>query len=299
MTPERRSLAARRAPRALPRRAPRSRVRGRRPPRRPASTFHSSHQRATPRAYHLRKAGGGRRPYSRPSEGSWCAAVAAARGALVPGGEARTTASDREARREARGGQSRPQTTVCRCGAPFDRAGGAPRTGRCEERGLREDAEPTSLRHGKRSVAEACASKEPRPQALWSLGAVRGGARPREHTQAVVSRRRSPLRSAAESTGRETTSSRPTAWCRAALEPRRSARTPRGRRPSQPPACRLYRTGSGPLARLRTATAAGSGGGHSAGLGSQGAVRNAAGCRRVAALQARSLFILKRDFLNV
>ena len=138
-----------------------------------------------------------------------------------------------------------------------------------------------------------------RGQALWSLGAARGGARPREHTQAVVSRRRSPLRSAAEWTGREPTSSRPTAWCRAALEPRRSARTPRGRRPSQPPACRLYRTGSGPLARLRTATAAGSGGGHSAGLGSQGAVRNAAGCRRVAALQARSLFILKRDFLNV
>ena len=30
-------------------------------------------------------------------------------------------------------------------------------TGRCEERGLREAAEPTSLRHGKRSVAEACA----------------------------------------------------------------------------------------------------------------------------------------------
>ena len=117
------------------------------------------------------------------------------------------------------------------------------------------------------SVAEACARSQ--GQALWSLGAARGGARPRAHTQAVVSRRRSPLRSAAEWTGREPTRSRPTAWCRAALEPRRSARTPSGRRPSQPPARRLNRTASGPLARLRTAGAAGSGGGRSAGMASQ------------------------------
>ena len=51
---------------------------------------------------------------TRPSEGSCCAAVAAARAALVPGGEARTSEPHSEARRgEASGGQSRPQTTVC------------------------------------------------------------------------------------------------------------------------------------------------------------------------------------------
>ena len=174
-----------RAPRAAPRRAstPRSssRVRGRRPP--PAARHpHSSHQRAAPRVYHLRKTGGWRRPHSRPSEGSSCAAVAAARAALVPGGEARTTASDREARRgEARGGQSRPQTTVCAAVArPLRPSRGAAEvTGRCEERGLREAAEPTSLRHGKRSVAEACASKEPRPGAVesWSRARRRQAAR--------------------------------------------------------------------------------------------------------------------------
>ena len=124
-----------------------------------------------------------------------------------------------------------------------------------------------------------------RGQALWSLGAARGGASAREHTQAVVSRRRPPLRSAAEWTGREPTSSRPTAWCRAALEPRRSARTPSGRRPSQPPARGLNRTSSGPLARLRTARAAGCGGGRSAGLGESarhaecGRCRPSYGCR--------------------
>ena len=118
-----------------------------------------------------------------------------------------------------------------------------------------------------------------RGQALWSLGAARGGARPREHTQAVVSRRRSPLRSAAEWAGREPTSSRPTAWCRAALEPRRSARTPPGRRPSQPPASRLNRTGSCPLARLRTARPAGSRGGRSAGLGESARHAECGRCR--------------------
>ena len=52
-------------------------------------------------------------------------------------------------------------------------------TGRCEERGLREAAEPTSLRHGKRSVAEACASKAPRPGAVesWSRARRRQAAR--------------------------------------------------------------------------------------------------------------------------
>ena len=171
MTPERRSLAVRRAPRALPRRAPRSRVRGRCPPRRRASTFHSSHQRATPRAYHLRKAGGGRRPYSRPSEGSWCAAVAAARGALVPGGEARTTASDREARRGARPAESPPDDRVPLWRALFDRAEEPPRPGQCEERGLREAAEPRSLRHGKQRGRGV--RKEPRPGAVEPWGRAR------------------------------------------------------------------------------------------------------------------------------
>jgi len=264
MTPERRSLAARRAPRALPRRAPRSRVRGRRPPRRPASTFHSSHQRATPRAYHLRKAGGGRRPYSRPSEGSWCAAVAAARGALVPGGEARTTASDREARRGARRAESPPDDRVPLWRALFDRAEEPPRPGQCEQRGL--CGRPPSRRAcgTGRSVAEACARREPRPGAVepWRRQPASAHAGCREPPSLAA-------HDADEWTGREPTRSRPTAWCRAALEPRRSARTPSGRRPSQPPARRLNRTASGPLARLRTAGAAGSDGGRSAGMASQ------------------------------
>ena len=176
---------------------------------------------------------------------------------------------------------------VRRCGAPSSteqRSLRGDRTvrGPSAARGRRAD-EP--LRHGKRSVAEACARS--RGQALWSLGAARGGARPREHTQAVVSRRRSPLRSAAEWAGREPTSSRPTAWCRAALEPRRSARTPPGRRPSQPPSSRLNRTGSCPPARLRTARPAGSRGGRSAGRGESApsGMRSVQTCDTVAALQ--------------
>ena len=167
---------------------------------------------------------------------------------------------------------------VRRCGAPASTEQRSRRDDRTV-RGLREAAEPTSLRHGKRSVAEACAQARRRGQAPWSLGAARGGARPREHTQAVVSRRRSPLRSAAEWAGREPTSSRPTAWCRAALEPRRSARTPPGRRPSQPPSSRLNRTGSCPPARLRTARPAGSRGGRSAGLGESARHAECGRCR--------------------
>ena len=166
-----------------------SRVRGRRPPRPPRT--HNSHQRATPRAYHLRKTDGWRRPHSRPSEGSWCAAVAAARVALVPGDEARTTASDREARRGARRAESPSDDRVRRCGAPSSTEQRSRRDDRTV-RGLREAAEPTSLRHGKRSVAEACAQARRRGQAPWSLGAARGGASPREHTQlsgAAVARR--------------------------------------------------------------------------------------------------------------
>ena len=182
-TPERRSLLPRAARRAAPRQhAALLLACTWEAPARAARHPHSSHQRAAPRVYHLRKTGGWRRPHSRPSEGSSCAAVAAARAALVPGGEARTTASDREARRgEAPGGQSRPQTTVCAAVArPLRPSRGAAEvTGRCEERGLREAAEPTSLRHGKRSVAEACASKEPRPGAVesWSRARRRQAAR--------------------------------------------------------------------------------------------------------------------------
>ena len=159
--------------------------------------------------------------------------------------------------------------------------------------GGRRAGEPAAREGAWRRRAQA----RSRGQALWSLGAARGGASPREHTQAVVSRRRSPLRGAAEWTGREPSSSRPTAWCRAALEPRRSARTPSGRRPSQPPARGLNRTGSGPLARLRTARAAGCGGGRSACLGESARHAECGRCRpsirlQVAGLQAGSVFIL-------
>lgn len=169
-TPERRPLAVRRAPRhaAL---LGHGYVGGARPAARlPAPTRHS-HQRATPRAYHLWKIGCWRRPYSRPSEGSWCAAVAAARGALVPGGEARTTASDREARRGARRAESPPDDRVPLWRALFDRAEEPPRPGQCEERGLREAAEPRSLRHGKQRGRGV--RKEPRPGAVEPWGRAR------------------------------------------------------------------------------------------------------------------------------
>ena len=113
-------------------------------------------------------------------------------------------------------------------------------------------------------MAEACARREPRPGAVepWRRQPASAHAGCREPPSLAA-------HDADEWTGREPTRSRPTAWCRAALEPRRSARTPSGRRPSQPPARRLNRTASGPLARLRTAGAAGSGGGRSAGMASQ------------------------------
>ena len=146
-----------------------------------------------------------------------------------------------------------------------------------------------------RSVAEAC-SKEPRPGAVesWSR------ARRRQPARAHAGCREPPslaAHDADEWTGREPTRSRPTAWCRAALEPRRSARTPSGRRPSQPPARGLNRTGSGPLARPRTARAAGCGGGRSAGLGESARHAECGRCRpsirlQVAGLQAGSVFIL-------
>ena len=231
---------------------------------------------------------------TRPSEGSCCAAVAAAHAQPSCPGARRGPASHTARRGEASGGQSRPQTPRCAplYGAPSSR----PSRRAAEARTARGARAAGGRRAGEPAAREGAwprrAQARSRGQALWSLGAARGGASPREHTQAVVSRRRPPLRSAAEWTGREPSSSRPTAWCRAALEPRRSARTPSGRRPSQPPARGLNRTGSGPLARLRTARAAGCGGGRSAGLGESAAMRNAVGadlrygcrsqvCRRV------------------
>ena len=210
-------------------------------------------------------------------------------------GRERGPASDGERRGEARGGQSRPQTTVCAAVARPLR----PSRGAAEARTVRGARAAGGRRAGEPAAREGAwprrAQARSRGQALWSLGAARGGARPREHTQAVVSRRRSPLRSAAEWAGREPTSSRPTAWCRAALEPRRSARTPSGRRPSQPPARGLNRTGSGPLARLRTARPAGSRGGRSAGRGESARHAECGRCRPVTRLQlcrARSLRVV-------
>jgi len=103
--------------------------------------------------------------------------VAAARAALVPGGEARTSEPHSEARR----GVSRQAGRVALrppCAALwralFDQAEESLRTGQCEERGLREVAEPTSLRHGKergRGVckqgdeARRCGVLEPRAEA--------------------------------------------------------------------------------------------------------------------------------------
>ena len=234
---------------------------------------------------------------TRPSEGSCCAAVAAARAALVPGGEARTSEPHSEARRGVRRAESPSDHGVRRCMArplrPSRRAAEARTARGATAAGGRRAGEPAAREGAWPRRAQA----RSRGQALWSLGAARGGASPREHTQTVVSRRRWPLRSAAEWTGREPMSSRPTAWCRAALEPRRSARTPSGRRPSQPPARGLNRTGSGPLARLRTARAAGCGGGRSAGLGRSARHAECGRCRlsirlQVAGLQAGSVFIL-------
>ena len=229
-----------------------------------------------------------------PTKLHGCAAVAAARAALVPGarrGPQRATAR----RGEARGGQRRPQTTVCAAVARPLR----PSRGVAEDRTVRGARAAGGRRAAEPAAREGAwprrAQARSRGQALWSLGAARGGASPREHTQAVVSRRRSPLRSAAEWTGRETTSSRPTAWCRAALEPRRSAGTPPGRRPSQPPSSRLNRTGSCPPARLRTARPAGSRGGRSAGRGESARHAECGRCRPVTRLQlcrARSPVIL-------
>ena len=113
---------------------------------------------------------------TRPSEGSCRAAVAAARAALVPGGEARTSEPHSEARRGVRRAESPSDPTVCAAvwRALFDRADEPPRPGQREERGLREAAEPASLRHGKErgrgvrkqgAEARRCGVLEPRAEA--------------------------------------------------------------------------------------------------------------------------------------
>ena len=155
---------------------------------------------------------------------------------------------------------------------------------------MREAAEPATCGTG-RSVAEACASKEPRPGAVesWRRQPAKAHAGCREPPSLAA-------HDADEWTGREPTRSRPTAWCRAALEPRRSARTPSGRRPSQPPARRLNRTASGPLARLRTAGAAGAAAAAPLAWRVSRAMRNAVrfcyGCRSQACRRVPYLFIL-------
>ena len=112
---------------------------------------------------------------TRPSEGSCCAAVAAAHAQPSCPGARRGPASHTARRGEASGGQSRPQTTVCAAvwRALFDRADEPPRPGQREERGLREAAEPASLRHGKErgrgvqqgAEARRCGVLEPRAEA--------------------------------------------------------------------------------------------------------------------------------------
>ena len=182
---------------------------------------------------------------------------------------------------------------VRRCGAPSSTEQRSRRDDRTV-RGLREAAEPTSLCGTGRGAWPRRVRKQGAEARRRGVLEPRAEAPGRESTRRL-SRRRSPLRSAAEWAGREPTSSRPTAWCRAALEPRRSARTPPGRRPSQPPSSRLNRTGSCPPARLRTARPAGSRGGRSAGRGESARHAECGRCRPVTRLQLcrrRSLFIL-------
>ena len=176
-TPERRSLLPRAARRAAPRQHAALLLACTWEAPAPAARHpHSSHQRATPRVYHLRKTGGWRRPHSRPSEGSSCAAVAAARAALVPGGEARTTASDREARRGARRAESPSDDRVRRCGAPSSteqrsrrgdrtvRGARAARGRRADEPAAREEERGRGVRK-QGAEARRCGVLEPRAEA--------------------------------------------------------------------------------------------------------------------------------------
>ena len=175
-TPERRSLAARRAPRrAAPRCAPPHVYVGGARPGRPAPTAATNAPRRA-RTTCGRQAVGGVRTRDRPR---------ALRARLYPPhaqpscqGARRGPQRDREARRGARRAESPSDHRVRRCGAPSSTEQRSRRDDRTV-RGLREAAEPTSLRHGKRSVAEACASKEPRPGAVesWSRARRRQAAR--------------------------------------------------------------------------------------------------------------------------
>ena len=126
---------------------------------------------------------------TRPSESSCCAAVAAARAALVPGGEVRTSEPHSEARWGVRRAESPSDRRVRRCVA-------RPSAEQTSRRGT-DSASSEGYAGGRRAGEPAAregawprrAQARSRGQALWSLG----GASPREHTQAVVSRRRSPL----------------------------------------------------------------------------------------------------------
>ena len=111
---------------------------------------------------------------TRPSESSCCAAVAAARAALVPGGEARTSEPHDEARRGVRRAESPSDHRVRRCVA---RPSAEQTSRRSPDSASSEGcagAEPASLRHGKergrgvrRQGAEArrCGVLDPRAEA--------------------------------------------------------------------------------------------------------------------------------------
>ena len=112
---------------------------------------------------------------TRPSEGSCCAAVAAARAALVPGGEARTSEPHSEARRGVRRAESPSDHGVRRCMArplrPSRRAAEARTARGARAAGGRRAGEP---RHGKErgrgvrkqgAEARRCGVLEPRAEA--------------------------------------------------------------------------------------------------------------------------------------
>ena len=178
----------------------------------------------------------------------------------MPGGESedqRATARG-EARRAAGSVAPRPHR-VPPCTSPTSK-GEPPSRGQCDERGLREAAEPASRRHGKERGRGVQGAEARRCGVLGPRATATGGARPREHTQAAVS----PPSLAAEPeergrAHRKRDQLQPADWCRAALEPhRRSAGSPGADRASR----HVGWTGPalGPLARLRSAGAAGSGG---------------------------------------
>ena len=106
---------------------------------------------------------------TRPSEGSCCAAVAAARAALVPGGEARTSEPHSEARRGVRRAESPSDHGVRRCVArplrPSRRAAEARTARGARAAGGRRAGEPAAREGAWPRRAQA----RSRGQALWSL----------------------------------------------------------------------------------------------------------------------------------